>query len=170
MSTPFEVNEQLNGFAQVPYKMAYGTRIEEVEQTSSSRKQVLKAFGYTVCALAVVACLLVATGSQVSTVNVLEEESVQFAVLNAVPAHPAGKAVAHPSAAAHPSHASAASHASASAHASAAHSSAAHSSAAHSSAAHSSAAAVHAPAAGMLRAQHILLSVIISTLISTIAT
>ena len=119
--------------------MAYGTRIEEVEQSSSSRKQVLKAFGYTVCALAVVACLLVASGSQVSTVNVLEEESAQFAVLNAVPAHPAGKAVAgHPSAAAHPS---AASHASASAHASDAHSSAAHPSAEHA-----------APAPGMLRA------------------
>ena len=82
--------------------MAYGTRIEEVEQTSSSRKQVLKAFGYTVCALAVVACLLVASGSNVSTVEVLEEQSAQFSVLNAPP-HPVGKAVAHPSqASAHP--------------------------------------------------------------------
>jgi hypothetical protein len=119
--------------------MAYGTRIEEVEQTTSSRKQVMKAFGYSVCALAVVACLLVATGSQASTVEALEEQPAEFSVLNAPP-HPAGKAVAHAS------HSSA--HSSA-AHSSAAHSSAAHSSAAHSSAAHPSAAhpVAHAPAA-----------------------
>jgi hypothetical protein len=143
--------------------MAYGTRIEEVEQASSSRKKVMKAFGYTVCALAVVACLLVATGSQVSTVDVLEEQSAEFSVLNA-PAKPVGKAAAHTAASAHSSahhsevaHASAAhasaAHASA-AHASAAHASAAHASAAHASAAHASAAhapAAHAPAAGMWR-------------------
>jgi hypothetical protein len=131
--------------------MAYGTRIEEADQTSSSRKQVMKALGYSVCALAVVACLLVVSGSQGSTVEVLEE-SAEFSVLNgkAVAAKPVdhGKVVAaaHPSA--HDAHASA--HASAhdshaSAHASAAHASAAHASAAHASAhdAHASAQASH---------------------------
>ena len=130
--------------------MAYGTRIEEVEQTTSSRNKVMKAFGYTVCALAVVACLLVATSSQVSSVDVLEEQFAEFSVLNA-PAKPAGKAVAaHASSSSHhasASHASA-SHASAS-HASASHASASHASASHASADHASASHAAPKAAGV---------------------